>query len=512
MKLLATTGVTSCLGALLLAAGCSPGPPSIGEPGANTSPAEAPSSPSAESANVPSPYDSLSPEARGLLDRPFVGDLDAMVQRRLIRAGVVFNRTHYFIDRGVQRGLTYESMLLFERELNRRLKTGALGIHVAIVPMSRDQLFPALADGKVDVVAASLTITPERRGLAAFSTPLRTGVSEIVVTTPDVVPPTTADDLSGQEVFVRRSSSYYESLQRLNASLASRGKAPVVVREAPEALEDDDVLEMVNAGLVRITIVDDFVAEFWRQVLPNVTLHPAAAVRSGGEIGVAVRRSNPALLNAVNGWIAQYGARTAFGNMMERRYLENTTYVKSATAEAERRKLAALIGLFEQYGSRYGVDYVLMAAQGYQESGLDQSVRSRVGAIGVMQVMPGTGKEMAVGDIRQTGTNIHAGVKYFRFMMDQFYTDEPMDELNKGLMTLASYNAGPARIRQLREETARRGLDPNVWFGNVERVVSERVGRETVQYVSNIYKYYVAYRLVLDRDQARDRAKRQVAQ
>jgi membrane-bound lytic murein transglycosylase MltF len=196
--------------------------------------------------------------------------------------------------------------------------------------------------------------------------------------------------------------------------------------------------------------------------------------------------------------------------MIERRYLQNTNYVKNAAAETERRKLRSLVKMFETYGGKYNVDYLLMTAQGYQESRLDQSVKSRVGAIGVMQVMPATGKDLAVGDIRQTEPNVHAGVKYFRFMMDQYYKDDPMDELNKGLMTLASYNAGPGRIRQLRKEAADRGLNPNVWFGNVERVVSERIGRETVTYVSNIYKYYVAYRLVLDRDQARARAKEAV--
>jgi membrane-bound lytic murein transglycosylase MltF len=139
-----------------------------------------------------------------------------------------------------------------------------------------------------------------------------------------------------------------------------------------------------------------------------------------------------------------------------------------------------------------------MAAQGFQESGLDQNVRSKVGAIGVMQVMPATGKELNVGDVKQLEPNIHAGVKYIRFMIDQYFKDEPMDRLNKGLFSFASYNAGPARIRQLRAETARRGLNPNVWFGNVERIVSERIGRETVTYVSNIYKYYVAYRLLLE--------------
>ena len=146
-----------------------------------------------------------------------------------------------------------------------------------------------------------------------------------------------------------------------------------------------------------------------------------------------------------------------------------------------------------------------MAAQGYQESTLDQNVKSPVGAIGVMQVMPPTGKELKVGDIRKLEPNIHAGVKYMRFMIDTYFKDEPMTRLNKGLMAFAAYNAGPGRLRQLRRETAQRGLDPNVWFGNVERIASERIGRETVTYVSNIYKYYVTYRLLTAQ---RERARR----
>jgi membrane-bound lytic murein transglycosylase MltF len=457
-----------------------------------------------------SPYDALPEGARPLLDQSFTGDFDEMVKRRIIRAGVVYNRTQYFIDRGVQRGMSYEAINLFEEQLNKRLKTGLLKVHVAIVPLARDQLFPALEAGKVDFVAAALTITPERRKIAEFSTPTRMGVSEIVVTAPEVMAPATVDDLSGREVFVRKSSSYYESLQTLNKSLASRGKPPVAVVEAPEALEDDDILEMVNAGLVDITVVDDFVTDFWQQVFPDFKAHKELALRTGGEIAIGVRKNNPRMLLAVNRFVKEYGPNTAFGNMMERRYLQSTKYVKGAGAEAERRKLRQLVKFFQVYGAKYDVDYLLMAAQGYQESQLDQSAKSHVGAIGVMQIMPATGKDLKVGDINQVEPNIHGGVKYFRFMMDEFYKDEPMTELNKGLMTLASYNAGPGRIRQLRRETEKRGLNPNVWFGNVERVVSERVGRETVQYVSNIYKYYVAYRLSADREAARIKAKTEI--
>jgi membrane-bound lytic murein transglycosylase MltF len=513
-NVVATSSYSGVLAALiLLTAGCS----SSSTPSQSSASAGAPAVTLTTKAgddqplpDVPAPEDAIPAEARTLLNQPFKGDFDEMIKRRVIRAGVVYNRTHYFIDRGQQRGISYEALHLLEEEINKRLKTGLLKVYVAIIPLARDQLFNALQDGKVDLVAAALTITPARRTLAEFSIPTRTNVSEIVVTAPDVAPLSTPDDLSGREVFVRRSSSYYESLSRLNEALVSRGKPPVVIKDAPEALEDDDILEMVNAGLVELTVVDDFMAEFWQEVFRDVKPLKNVAVRTGGDIAIAVRKNNPQTLRAVNRWIQKYGPRTAFGNMIERRYLENVAYVKNAAAENERVKLRQLVKFFQAYGDKYDVDYLLMAAQGYQESRLDQNVKSRVGAIGVMQVMPATGKELAVGDITKIEPNIHAGVKYFRFMMDTFYKNEPMDPLNKGLMTLASYNAGPARIRQLRAETGRRGLNPNVWFGNVERVTAEKVGRETVQYVSNIYKYYVAYRLVMEREQARKGAKASV--
>ncbi len=299
-----------------------------------------------------SPYDALPEEVRPLLDQTFTGDFDEMVKRRIVRAGVVYNRTQYFIDRGVQRGISYESVNLFEEQLNKRLKTGLLKVQVAIVPLARDQLFPALEAGKVDFVAAALTITPERRKVAEFSTPTRMGVSEIVVTAPDVMAPATVDDLSGREVFVRKSSSYYESLQTLNKSLAARGKPPVEIVEAPEALEDDDILEMVSAGLVDVTVVDDFVTEFWQQVFPDFKSHKGVAVRTGGEIAVGVRKNNPRMLRAVNQFVKEYGPNTAFGNMMERRYLESTKYVKGAGAERERQKLRQMVKFFQTYGSQ----------------------------------------------------------------------------------------------------------------------------------------------------------------
>ena len=469
--------------------------------------------PSATDAPIPptaSPYDALPEPVRLVMDKPFTGDFDAMVKRRAIRVAVTFNRTHYFIDQGQERGLTFEALKLFENDLNADLKTGNLKVHVVIVPMSRDQLYPALASGKVDMVAAMVTVRPELEKLAAFSEPTRTNVSEVVVTGPGAPPIATVDDLAGQEVFVRKGSIYEESLIKLNEQLKARGKPPAVFVEAPAVLEDDDVLEMVNAGLAPITIVDDYLAEFWSKVFTSIKVHKDITVRSGGSLAVAFRKENPKLREVVNAWLKKHGKGDGFRNTIERRYLVNVKYAKNAAADAERKKLQAVVELFKKYGAQYDVDYLLMAAQGYQESTLDQEVKSPVGAIGVMQVMPPTGKELNVGDITVVETNIHAGVKYMRFMMDRYYKDDPMDPLNKTLMTFASYNAGPGRIRQLRAETKKRGLDPNVWFGNVERIASERIGRETVTYVSNIYKYDITYRLLTEQRERRDAAKAEV--
>jgi membrane-bound lytic murein transglycosylase MltF len=474
-------------------------------------PAAAVATPSpADDAAIPqtaSPYDALPESVRLVMDRPFTGDFDEMVKRRAIRVAVTFNRTHYFIDKGQERGLTYESLKLFENDLNAELKTGNLKVHVVIVPMTRTQLYPALASGKVDMVAAMVTVRPELEKLAAFSVPTRTNVNEVVVTGPGAPPIATVDDLAGQEVFVRKGSIYEESLDRLNVQLKARGKPAVVIDEAPDVLEDDDVLEMVNAGLVPITVVDDYLAQFWSKVFTSIKVHAGIALRTGGNLAVAFRKDNPKLRETVNTWLRKHAKGDAFRNTIERRYLDNVKYAKNAAADSERQKLQAVAELFTKYGAEYHLDPLLMAAQGYQESTLDQDVKSPVGAIGVMQIMPPTGKELNVGDITKIDANIHAGVKYMRFMMDQYFKDDPMDNLNKGLMTFAAYNAGPGRLKQLRRETEARGLDPNVWFGNVERVASERIGRETVTYVSNIYKYYVAYALMSQQRERREAAK-----
>jgi membrane-bound lytic murein transglycosylase MltF len=452
----------------------------------------------------PLAYESALPEPlREMIGRPFTGDLDAMEARRMIRVGVTYNRTHYFVDRGAQRGLTFAYLKRFEDHLNAARKTRNFRIHVVAVPMPRDRLLGALTAGQIDAVAAQWTVTPERQQLVDFSIPYRSKVNEIVVTAPGVPGVTSAQELSGREVFVRRSSSYAESLRAFNQQLAHHGRPPVTILDAAETLEDDDILEMVNAGLVDITVVDDYLAGFWSQIFTDMRLEKTVTLRADADLSLAFRKNSPLLKGEVDRFIRGHALGTEFGNVIARRYVQNPQVVRRATSGADRQKYLALVDTFRKYGEQYRLDYLLMMAKGYQESRLDQSVRSPVGAIGIMQIMPATGKSLNVGDVRQVEPNIHAGVKYTRRLMDEYLGNEPLDELNKGFFTLASYNAGPSRIRQLRREAARRGLDPNQWFGNVEEIAAERIGRETVSYVSNIYKYYIAYRLVSEEGQRR---------
>ncbi|EMB4653465.1 TPA: transporter substrate-binding domain-containing protein [Klebsiella aerogenes] len=436
--------------------------------------------------------------------QPQKGDLPDMINRRAIRVLTTYSKTFFFIDKGTQRGATHDLFIALEKDLNnqlakeKKLKQKHLKVRIVFIPVTRDNLFKALNEGKGDIAAANLTITSSRQEQVAFTTPLYSDVKELLVSGPSSSDVKNLEQLSGKTVFVRRSSSYYESLQTLNARFAKASLPPVILQEAPEALEDEDLLEMLNAGLIPLIVVDRHKALFWKQVFPKIQVHDDIVLRDGGSIAWAVRKDNPQLLAVLNNFVKNNRQGSTLGNMILLRYLKSATYVKNAAANRERAKFLQMVEIFRKYGERYDVDWLLMAAQGYQESRLNQSVRSHVGAIGVMQVMPATGKELKVGDIKKIDPNIHAGVKYMRWMIDHYYGDQPMTPLDKALFSFASYNAGPARIARLRTETQKRGFDPNIWFGNVENLAAEKIGAETVTYVSNIYKYYIAYRLIMD--------------
>jgi membrane-bound lytic murein transglycosylase MltF len=435
------------------------------------------------------------------VDEKWKGDFDGMVERRKIRVLVTHNQLMFFFDQARIRGITYDAFQEFEEYINKKLKMGSRKISVVFLPVTRDKLLPWLAEGRGDIAAANLTITDERSKLVDFSRPLYKNVSEILVSGANAPAVANLDDLSGKSIHVRASSSYYEHIVQLNKSFRERGKLPLEIIEASEYMEDSDLLEMVNAGLIPMIVVDDHKVRFWGQIFKKIKLHPEVAFNTAGNIGWAIRKDSPKLKQVMDEFVSKNQKGTLMGNILFKRYLEDNQWARNALSPAEQKKFQALAELFQKYSRQYEFDYLMMVALAYQESQLDHSSVSHVGAIGIMQILPSTAADKNVGipDIKELENNIHAGIKYLRFIRNRYFSDPAIDSLNQNLFSFAAYNAGPAKINRLRDQAGKAGFDPDIWFGNVEILAAKKIGRETVQYVSNIYKYYVAYRLASDK-------------
>jgi membrane-bound lytic murein transglycosylase MltF len=464
-------------------------------------------------AGVQKPQGKPAPRQLELSRKPWTGDFDGMLERRVIRVLVPYSRSLYFNDKGRERGLTADNVRDFERWLNKKhaKQLGKRPITVYIIPATRDKLLPEVASGLGDIAAANLTVTEERRKVVDFAVPAEQPPhKELVVTGPNSPAVSTADDLAGKTVHVRKASSYYESLEALNARLGKEGKPPVKVVLVPDALEDEDMLEMLNAGLLSAIVVDGWKAKMWAQILPKVKVNEGAVLREGARIGWAIRKGSPKLESEILEFASMsLKNESAYVNRVKQ-YMRRVKQIRNATGTEEWKRFEETLALFEKYGTRYHFDPLMLAAQGYQESQLNQKAKSHVGAIGVMQVMPATGKELNVGDIHVTEPNIHAGAKYMDQLMSKYFQDANFTENNRTLFAFASYNAGPGNISKMRKEAEKQGFDPDRWFNNVEVVTARKIGIETTTYVRNIFKYYVAYKLQLEVQEAAKKAREQV--
>jgi membrane-bound lytic murein transglycosylase MltF len=446
-------------------------------------------------------------------NKPRQGDFDQMVERRLIRVLVPHSRTLFFVDRGRQRGVTADLVHEFEQYLNRK-HAKALGkrpLTVVLIATPRDRLLSGVTEGLGDIAAGNITETGERSKLVDFIAPRdRKPVQELLVTGPASPQVTGLDDLSGKTLHLRRGTSYLDSVKALNARLAKAGKKPARIVELPVNLEDEDVLEMLNAGVIGLIVVDNWKAHMWAQILPKIKVREDIVLRDAGYTGWVVRKGSPRLVEEINQFYQVVVKKQGGIDARLAQYHKRIKQISNNTGSAEYKRFEATLKLFDRYGAKYGFDPLMLAAQGYQESQLRQEARSHVGAIGVMQIMPATGKELRTGDITEIEPNIHAGAKYMDQLMTRYFPDAKFSEYDRPLFAFASYNAGPGNISRMRKDAVKQGLDPNVWFNNVELVVERRIGIETTTYVRNIYKYYVAYRLVADAQAAARKAREAV--
>jgi membrane-bound lytic murein transglycosylase MltF len=453
------------------------------------------------------------PRQLSLENRPWKGDFDQMFARRVIRVLAPYSRSLFFVDKGQERGITAELVRDFEQYLNRKYskKLKRRPITIFLIPTTRDRLLSDLNKGLGDIAAGNLTATEARRKLVDMIAPTdRRPVRELIVTGPASPALTDLNDLSGKTVHARPASSYFESLVALNNRLRKEHRTPVKIVRLPDELEDEDELEMLNAGLLGLVVVDDWKAKMWAQVLPKIKVREDLVLRAEGHTGWAIRKGSPQLSAAIEDFYKNFVKRQSVIEVRLARYYRQVKQITNNTAGAEWKRFEATIKIFERYGAEYGFDPLMLAAQGYQESRLRQEARSRFGAIGIMQIMPATGKELRVGDITLIAPNIHGGAKYMDQLMTRYFSDAKFSEDVRPLFAFAAYNAGPGNIARMRKRAAQRGLDPDKWFNNVEQVVADRLGLETTTYVRNIYKYYVAYKLAVVAQEAQRKAREKV--
>ncbi len=427
-------------------------------------------------------------------------DLEAMLERRVIRLLSSYNRTLYFQQKGREYGLTVELARAFEKHLNQKYKKklGKQPVKVVIIPTSPDKLMSGLTKGKADIIADDLNITDERRKLADFVVPwYGHAVMEVVLTGPNCGPLATIDDLSGKIVSVRKASSHYKSLTALNVRFKRDNKPPLILSEMPALLEDEDLLEMLQAGLLEAMVAEEWKARLWAPIFPGIIVNTGAVLSSDGSSGWAINLNTPKLKDELESFFRSIAKNKEEIAQRFVRDSRNSQQVYNPFAAEDWQRFEQTLKLFNKYGKKYGFDPLLLAALGYQESRLNQNSRSKTGNVGVMQLHPATGKAMKVGDINQMEANIHAGTKYLAYLLSSCFQKAAFNRINRTLFAIAAYNTGPDRIVKMRSKAPRYGLDPNRWFNNVEMIMNREVGRQTTTYIRNIYKYYIAYQSAL---------------
>ena len=446
------------------------------------------------------------------LSENYKEDLDGLLKRRYIRVLTTLNQTNFFLHRGKFFGFEYEIVKGYEKELNKGKKGKDLHTVIEFIPANRDELIPKLIAGYGDIAAAGLTITDSRRRMADFTIPYLTGVDEVIVTHKQAFKPKTLEDLAGRRIFVRKSSSYYESLAALNKKLRKSGKRSLQIIAADENLETEDILELVNTGAVEFTVSDSHIANIWAGIFSNLVIRDDLKLRAGAEIAWMIRKNSPKLKASLNNFLKNRQKGTLLGNIYFKRYYEKNSWINSPLSSDRDKTLLKYKTLLKKYADRYGFDWLLIAALAYQESRLDHTKKNKSGATGLMQVLPSTGKDKNIGirNVHLLENNVHAGVKYLAFLKKKYFSDPKIRPRDQVRFALAAYNAGPAKIQRARSKTKKMGLNPNRWFRNVELATLKIVGQETVRYVSNINKFYVIYRFTSKVSDAREKEMKQI--
>ncbi len=446
------------------------------------------------------------------INEAFIGDLKEIRERRILRVLVSYNRTNFFNTLKGQRGLEHDLIKAYEKHLNRGPRQERYQTHVVFLAKPFNELFSELSAGHGDIIAAGLTITPERQASFDFTSPYIKNVQEILISNKNAPKITRLEDLSEKQIIVVANSSYIIHIERANQALGALGLPGIEVIQADPALEAEDLLEMVNAGLFDYTVVDNHIADIYQTNFLDIQVQKNFIFHSGGKIAWAINKNQPELKASLNEFILKY-ARPGklLGNSTYNKYFKSTFWIDNPLSLTALNKIPCLQYYFEKYANFYDFDWFLIASQAYQESRFRQNLKSTAGAYGIMQIKHSTARSKVVNipHIEKLENNIHAGIKYLAFIRDYYFSTPEYSLEDRINFSLAAYNAGPGRILKLQRDAEARGLDPYKWFYNVEIMARKSIGHETVNYVTQIQKTMIGVRSSLELSKNKQRIKKQ---
>ncbi|MBD2836403.1 transglycosylase SLT domain-containing protein [Pseudomonas sp. JM0905a] len=421
-------------------------------------------------------------EARDLAQIRRSGVLKVLVNQSRNSSGEV---------KGEQVGVEYHRVRAFEQYLNRNARDGR-EIKLKLIPKSKDQLLPALQRGEGDLVAPGELMYQGVGTNVSASAPLRKDVPLVLVSRQGQRRYQRLEQLSGRSIALPVGSAAGEALRQVNEKLAGRKLAPIVIEWVDPTLAVEDVLEMVQAGIFPLTAVEQPIAERWAKVMPKLRLDKHLVLDRQGDLTWFVRRDAPTLRASVDRFLAEYRAPddqdAAFQRVYRRLYK-----VHNPLARTERQRLERVRPVLQRYADQHDFDWLNLAALAYKESSLNPGARGASGATGLMQITPGAARSVGVGNIQKLDNNVQASAKYLAMLRRNFFASSQLEERERMAFVLAAYNLGPQRVQGMRAEARRRGLNPNQWFFQVERIAAEQAGMGVVSYVNSVNKYYLAF-------------------
>lgn len=407
-----------------------------------------------------------------------------------IRMAIPYGRITYVNSKGQILGFAPELSKYFGDFLLAKYKKK---VQIKVAPSAPGKLLSAIDDGNANFALDYLNEYSVDKNASRFLIYDHPRIEKyVIVSNQNQAKIINLLDLSGKTVCVDRFTQT-TALDEANQALQKSGKNAIHIYQDQLVLSDEDLLQMVNGGLIDYIWVADWRAELWKPLLPNISIHQETAVKGGSPGDVIVSKINADLAKDLLEFAASSYLEAALRDYRQKTFSHERFALKSPLTKTELNRFESMKKYFHRYGHENQLDPLFLAGLGFQESLLNQGAISSYGAVGVMQLLPNTGASMNVGNIYELEPNIHAGAKYINSLLQVMSLERTLPEAERGFFAVAAYNSGANNVRKARELAVKLGLDPNKWFLNVEMASAQLLGLETFLYVRNVYKYYVTY-------------------